>query len=109
MIREVNEIKFLFLCQSSDWQCIIEAENEETAATMAIESIMTVDEVKDRFSLSNSVAVKKIQNNLFQESEESETIFFYAPMILANAGFHSEAKVLEQMIENDRNLGEGNE
>lgn len=104
MIREVNELKFLFLCQSADWQCIVEAENEEIAATMAVENIMVVDEVKEKFSLSNSVAVKKIQNNLFQESEEEETVFFYSPMILANAGFHSEAKALEELIDKDREI-----
>jgi len=97
MIRKINNLEFLYLCQSADWQCIVESDSEENAATLAIENIMMTDE-SDKFSLTASIAIKKLDNNLFLDKEENEIIEFYSPMILANAGFHSEAKSLEELL-----------
>jgi hypothetical protein len=64
---------------------------------------MLLDEEKEKYCLSNTVAVKKIHPNLFQDIDETKIHVFYSPMILANAGFHAEAKMLEEMINKDRN------
>jgi hypothetical protein len=97
MIRRINTLNFLYLCQSSDWQCIVESDSEENAATLAIENIMMTEE-SDKFSLTASIAIKKLDNNLFLDEEENQIIEYYSPMILANAGFHSEAKTLEDLL-----------
>lgn len=99
MIRIINQSNFLYLCQSSDWQCIVESEDEETAATTAVEIAMSL---KDKsLNMSMFVAVKKIINNLFEDYEDVETKLFYSPIILANAGFHSEASILNEKLKID--------
>jgi hypothetical protein len=75
----------------------VESDSEENAATLAIENIM-MSEDSEKFSLSASVAIKRLDNNLFVPDGEIEIHEFYSPMILANAGFHSEAKSLEQLL-----------
>lgn len=104
MIRRITDVTYLYLCQTADWQCIIEAEDEETAATIAIENAMAEENQEEKLGLTASVLVKKIQNNLYtQASEEDLQVFeFYCPMILANAGFHSEAKSLEEFLDNEK-------
>jgi hypothetical protein len=99
MVRIINQISFLFLCQSSDWQCVIEAEDEETAATVAIESVMALED--KNLNMSMFIAVKQINNNLFQEQPDSETKLFYSPIILANAGFYNEANFLNKKLKTD--------
>ena len=99
MIRVINQKAFLYLCQSSDWQCIIEAEDEETAATIAVENLMSLKDKK--LTMSMFVAVKQIVNNLFQEEDEKETKLFYSPIILANAGVYSEANVLDKDLKSE--------
>lgn len=99
MIRIVNQSKFLYLCQSSDWQCIVESEDEETAATTAVEIALGFKD-KD-LNMSMFVAVKRIHNNLFEDFEEPETKLFYSPIILANAGYHSEAAFLNEKLKTD--------
>lgn len=97
MIRTINERIFLFLCQSSNWQCVIEAEDEESAATIAAENIMHNKDDEDK-NISMFFAVKKLTNNLFNPELEAETKLFYAPIILANAGYYFEANKLEEII-----------
>ena len=94
MIRAINERTFLFLCQSSNWQCVIEAEDEESAATIAAETVMKEEDK----NISMFFAVKKLINNLFNLEIESEVKLFYAPITLANAGYYYEANKLEEML-----------
>ena len=100
MIRTINEEQFLFLCQCADWQCIVEAEDEDTAATIAMENIMND---KEKRSLSAVIAIKKLQNNLFVSSMEEEVQTFFSPLILANAGFHAEALKLQEFLDKQSN------
>lgn len=96
MLRKINRILNLYLCQSADWQCVLEAENEESAATIAVEKIMLS---KDQsFALSSMISVKKLSNNLIEYNEDFENIYFYSPIILANAGFHIEANNLHSIL-----------
>ena len=90
VLRRTNHILNLYLCQSANWQCVLESQDEETAATSAIEKVMFSSK-EDFFCLSSSIAVKKLSNNLFDPDEEYKSISFYSPMILANAGFHIES------------------
>lgn len=90
MLRKINHILNLYLCQSANWQCVLESQDEETAATSAVEKVM-LSSKEDYFCLSSAIAVKKLSNNLLDSSEEYTTISFYSPMILANAGFHVES------------------
>ncbi len=94
MIRTINERTFLFLCQSSNWQCVIEAEDEESAATIAAEVIMKEDDK----NISMFFAVKQLANNLFNAELDPEAKLFYAPIILANAGYYHEANKLEEIL-----------
>jgi hypothetical protein len=101
MLRKVNDSNFLFLCQSSNWQCVVIAEDEESAATSAIEKVMKLseDDEEERYSLSMVVSVKKLSINLIEPNIDEESISFYSPIILANAGFHTEASKLHKFLE----------
>jgi hypothetical protein len=90
MLRKINHILNLYLCQSANWQCVLESQDEESAATTAAEKVM-LSSKDDFFCLSSSIAVKKLSNNLLDSNEEYNTISFYSQMILANAGFHVES------------------
>jgi hypothetical protein len=105
MIRTINERTFLFLCQSSSWQCVIEAEDEETAATISAETIMRNKQDEDK-NISMFFAVKKLINNLFNPEIDSEVKLFYAPIILANAGYYYEANKLEEILSLEKNENE---
>jgi hypothetical protein len=94
LLRKINHILNLYLCQSADWQCVIEAADNETAATLALEKVMLNTGKENNFCLSSMVVVKKLSNNLIEGNEDFETVSFYAPVILANAGFHVEANNL---------------
>lgn len=101
MLRKINKDIFFYLCQSANWQCVVEAQDEECAATAAIEKVMKNcdDEQEDgRFSLSMVIAVKKMPSNLIDEKDNIESTVFYSPTILANAGFHSEASNLHNFL-----------
>lgn len=106
LLRKINNIKYLYLCQSADWQCVVEAEDQESAATLAIEKVMlSKGDEDERFSLSMVVAVQKLLSNLIEESDLSEnTTAFYSPTILANAGFHVESKNLHNFLEEQLKL-----
>ena len=86
MLRKINYILNLYLCQSANWQCIIEANDEESAATSAIEKIMLSNNKEESFCLSTAVVVKRLSNNLLEPHDDFDPISFYAPVILANAG-----------------------
>ncbi len=94
LLRKINHILNLYLCQSADWQCIVEAIDNETAATLALEKVMLNSMKENSFSLSSMVVVKKLSNNLIEQNEDFEAVSFYSPIILANAGFHVEANNL---------------
>ena len=107
MFRKLSDTERFFLCQNADWQSVVQAEDEEQAATIAMELLMhesikkdllreeDEDQVKASDNVAAVFAVKKITNNLFLNSEEIEAKFYYTPMIMADAGFHSEAKRLD--------------
>lgn len=96
MLRKINHILNLYLCQSANWQCVVEACDYETAATMAIEKVLlrSSSNEEESFCLSSTVVAKKLSNNLIEQNEDFESIPFYSPIILANAGFHTEANNL---------------
>ena len=105
MFRKLSDTERFFLCQNADWQSIVQAEDEEQAATIAMELLMhesikkdllqEEDQDKSNDNVAAVFAVKKIRNNLFLNTEEIDAKFYYTPMIMANAGFHSEAKRLD--------------
>ena len=94
MHRLINEIKFLFLCQNADWQCVIEAEDAEMAATLAVEQVF---KKKESAHLAEHFFVLKLPNNL-EIFKTSETKVFSSPIILANAGLHTEAVKLQAFL-----------
>ncbi len=98
LLRKVNHILNLYLCQSANWQCVVEAQDEESAATTAIEKIMLSNK-EESFCLSLAVAVKKLSNNLIESHEDFDVVTFYSPVILANAGFHVEANNLHTTLQ----------
>ena len=104
MLRKINRVLNLYLCQSADWQCVLEAEDEESAATSAVEKIMFSKE--DVFALSSMVVVKKLSNNLIEGNEDFENVSFYSPIILANAGFHIEANNLHSILTKQEEFNE---
>lgn len=97
MLRKINRILNLYLCQGADWQCVVEACDQESAATSALEKIMFNKD--QNFGLSSVIVVKKLSNDLLHENENFENICFYTPIMLANAGFHVEAKNLHAILE----------
>jgi hypothetical protein len=101
MFRFINNNLYFFLCQSADWQCVIQAEDEECAATMAIEKLMFEDENgKSTYKLSVATVVEKLKNNMIEDGGlYHDPVVFYTPLILANAGFHTEAANLEKVLE----------
>ena len=97
LARFTDSPTFIFLCQSADWQCVVDTSTEELAATAAIEAIM---KSKIQYSLGAVIAVQKLVGNFFDKSMLStEPEVFYTPMILANAGFHVEAANLSKIVE----------
>jgi len=100
MIRRVNDTFCLFLCQSADWQCVVSAEDEESAASLAVENIMRF--YKDDCSLSITVLIKKLTNNLIETSIDSEAVAFYSPTVLADSGYHNEAADLHNFLLNQK-------
>lgn len=99
MLRKINYILNLYLCQSANWQCIVEADDEESAATSAIEKIMFSNNKEESFCLSTAVLVKRLSSNLMEPQDDFDPISFYAPIILANAGFHVEANNLHLKLQ----------
>jgi hypothetical protein len=99
LLRKVNHILNLYLCQSANWQCVVESQDEESAATTAIEKIMLNNNKEESFCLSLAVAVKKLSNNLIESHEDFDVVSFYSPIILANAGFHVEANNLHTTLQ----------
>lgn len=97
MIRTINQKTFLYLCQSSDWQCVVCAEDEEAAATLAVEYVMESKD-SDTMNMGVAIVIKKLENNLFEQIKENEPKVFYAPIILANAGYYNEAQVLDNFF-----------
>ena len=93
MLRKINHVLNLYLCQSANWQCVIEAEDEESAATTAVEMVM-LNSKEDFYCLASTIIVKKLSNNLLDPFENFNSVSFYSPMVLANAGFHIEASNL---------------
>ena len=98
MIREITEGLYFFVCQTATWQTIVLAEDEISAATIAIEKVMEHSEKKGLAAL---ILVKKITEDLTSEVFESQT--FFTPMILADAGFHNEAIKLIDFLEKTKN------
>lgn len=100
VIRILNKNLYLYLCQSADWQCVVQAEDDESAATLAVEEVMKASHDNDEeYKLAFAIIVQKLRNNIVEESVEHERMTFYSPMILANAGFHVEANALEEFIQ----------
>jgi hypothetical protein len=99
MLRKINYILNLYLCQSANWQCVIESQDEESAATLAIEKIMLSSNKEENYCLSAALAVKKLPNNLIEPYDDFDAISFYSPIILANAGFHVEASNLHLKLQ----------
>ena len=104
MIRRVNDTFCLFLCQSADWQCVVSAEDEESAACLAAENIMRF--YKDECSLSITILIKKLTNNLIETNIDSESVAFYSPTVLADAGYHNEAADLHNLLLNQEEENE---
>lgn len=98
MIREITEGLYFFVCQTATWQTIVLAEDEASAATMAIEKAMECPEKKGLAAL---ILVKKITDDLTNQVFETKT--FFTPMILADAGFHNEAIKLMEFLERTKN------
>jgi hypothetical protein len=100
-LRKISNVKYLFLCQSADWQCVVEAEDQETAATLAVEKVMlNCKDDGSKFSLAMVIAVQKLTSNLIEETSFLEnSIAYYSPTILANAGFHVESKNLHNFLQ----------
>jgi hypothetical protein len=108
MIRKVNGKYNLYLCQSCDWQSVIQAEDEESAATISVQEMMK--ESSEEYSLSMVVAVLKLRNNIFDDFIDEDAKLFYSPLILANAGFHNESKNLHELLsKQELEQGEENE
>lgn len=100
MIRKINYILNLYFCQSANWQCVIEAADHESAVTAAAEKIMLANN-NENYCFSSVIVVKKLTNNLLEPEEDYETLSYYSPIILANAGFHSEANNLHSILEKE--------
>ena len=98
MIRNITEERFFFVIQNSNWQCVVEAEDEISAATIAIEIVMKNSES----NIAGATIVKKIKNDLMNSIDDDEKKIFFTPMILANAGFHVEASKLTEIL-NEKN------
>jgi hypothetical protein len=97
MLKKINRVLNLFLCHSADWHCVVEAQDEESAATMAVEKVMLTSR-EENFALSSTIVVKKISNDLIERDENFASVYYYTPMILANGGFHTEANSLHAIL-----------
>ena len=98
MIRKITDGMCFFLCQTADWQTIVLAEDELSAATKSIEETMNESEKRGLAAL---ILVKKISDDLTNKVFDSQS--FFTPMILADAGFHNEAIKLMDFIEKKEN------
>lgn len=95
MIREIVSLTKFYLCQGGNWQIVVEAESAEDAATKAIERIMLETSAEKKVSLSVAIQVLELNSDLLFPAQPKEAHVFYAPLILADAGFHAEAQKLQ--------------
>jgi hypothetical protein len=96
ILREITEEKFFYLCQNSNWQCVVEAEDELSAGTKVMENIMNDDKKR---SIGSHTIIKKLQNDLSHPFDENEKKIFFTPMLLADAGFHNESVKLKEFLD----------
>ena len=95
MVREIASLTKFYLCQGGNWQAIVEAESKEQAATKAVEKIMLETSDEKKISLSVAIHVMELNSDLVFDPSMKEIHIFYAPLILADAGFHNEAQKLQ--------------
>jgi hypothetical protein len=98
VIRETTDGLYFFICQTANWQTVVLAEDEVSAASKAVEE--AIDNSQKR-GLAALILVKKISEDLTEGLFESQT--FFTPMILADAGFHNEAIKLIEFLEKTKN------
>jgi hypothetical protein len=99
MYRKINNENYFFACQIADWQYIVEASDFEEAISKAVFEAMNSSK---KNSFSEFAFVKKISNNFAEVLFEEESVNFYLPLILADAGFHAESVRLKNFFENDK-------
>jgi hypothetical protein len=101
MIRLIKNLKKFYLCQSGNWQTVVESNSEENAATKAVEKILLSEEDSaNKYSFSAVVYSKRLPVYLDEDdSSTSNTLIFFAPLIMANAGFHVEAAKLQAYLD----------
>ena len=98
MYRKINNINYFFICQIADWQYAIEAADFEEAISNAVFKVMNANK---KNSFSEYGIVKKVSNNINSELFQDECRKFYMPLILADAGFHTESANLKNHFKND--------
>lgn len=99
MFKLINSnIHFFFICQTANWQTVVLSDTEENACTSAIELMIRE---KKNFPIGEFIFCSKI-NFPNEKTTKLKWQRFFAPMILANAGFHNEAKNLNNFIKNEK-------
>lgn len=89
--------KDLFFVTSSNWESVLEAESASEAATLALSS--QLKEKPDKTNISTVVIALNVSDTIETVDAEKAMTVFYAPKILANAGYHEESKNLQGIID----------
>jgi hypothetical protein len=91
MIISKNNLKKLFVCHSADWLVVVNAEDEQEAAALAVfEAVEHAGKKSDNFNIGMMISCKEINKN------DDSCSYIYSPTVLADAGFHDMAKQLIQ-------------
>jgi len=85
----------LFLCTSADWQCAVEADSYDQAASKAVQEILEAKGVE--FSIGAAVSVTELC------LKKRSSILAFSPKILADIGMHTLSSNLLNIIDRETN------
>tara|TARA_R100000808_G_C2152693_1_gene162308 strand:- start:5088 stop:5405 length:318 start_codon:yes stop_codon:yes gene_type:complete len=92
-----SDSKDLFFISSADWEVVAEGNDATEAATIAVERHLGENPTSTNIS---TVILALNISKCTESIDASESIeILYAPKILANAGYHSESKKLQYIID----------
>lgn len=86
----------LYLVSSANWEAVVKAKDNTSAATKAVEYVFKED---TDMKISPTIMVMDLSSKKNQQNNLEDFEFVYAPQALADAGLHKVSKVLTKVIE----------
>lgn len=93
MIKLEDSEESFYFCTSANWQCVVKAEDLESAAQKALSLSIAELNDGDGAMLSPCLRIKKIH-----EDVENEDEFIRIDHVLADIGMHKESKAMFEIL-----------